>query len=380
MTHKHTLSHNFGKAPFWPCSILFTLFIFLLVAAFGYPALGFASDGPKISISPTSLNFGNIRVGGTLELSTTITNTGTLDLTISGVEITGLNISEFSQTHDCSTIPAGGSCTMIATFSPALPYASKSAIVNVYSNDPGKPVANVKLKGKAPPPKISVSPRSFNLGSERVGSTSLPMTVTVSNKGTSDLLVSGIGIDGINGSEFGQENECATILAGGSCTIAASFSPALPFGKKSAVVTISSNDPKKPDVTVKASGTAAPPKISVSPTSISFGSVQVGSTSSPMTVTVSNIGVSDLEINDITITGQAAADFGQINDCTTIPAGSSCWVTATFAPTLTGTESATMIISSNDPAKPAVNIKLSGAVDSVAAWDSATWDNFKWDE
>ena len=379
MTQKQTLSHDIGKPPHRPCSTLFTLFIFLLAAAFGNPCFGFASDAPKISISPTSLNFANVRVGGTPELSTTITNTGTLDLTISRFEITGLNLSEFNQTNTCETIPPGGSCTMTATFSPALPYASKSAVVGIHSNDPRKPIANVKLKGKAPPPKISVSPRSVDLGPARVGSISLPKTVTILNKGTSDLVVSGITTDGINGSEFGQENECSTILAGASCTMTAAFSPGLPFGKKSAVATISSNDPKKPTVTVNTSGTAAPPKISVSPTSVAFGSVQVGSTSSPRTVTVSNTGVSDLLINDISITGEAAADFGQMNDCTTILTGTSCTLTATFAPALIGTESAIMSISSNDPAKPVVNVKLSGSVNSVAVWDFATWDNFKWD-
>jgi hypothetical protein len=105
----------------------------------------------------------------------------------------------------------------------------------------------------------------------------------------------------------------------------------------------------------------------------------VGGTSSPRTVTVSNIGVSDLLINDISIAGEDAGEFSQTDDCSIISAGSSCTVTATFGPTLTGSESAIMIISSNDPAKPAVNIKLSGAVDTVAVWDSATWDNFKWD-
>ena len=379
MTQKHTHYHHFGKHCHRRSPILFTLFIFLFVTTFGCPCTGFASDAPKISISPTSLNFGNIRVGGTPELSTTITNTGTLDLTISRFEITGLNLAEFNQINTCETIPSGGSCTMTVTFSPTLPYASKSAIVNIYSNDPGKPVANVKLKGKAPPPKISVSPRSVDLGPARVGSTSLPKTITILNKGTSDLVVSGVNIDGIDGSEFGQENGCATILAGASCTIAATFSPGLPFGKKSAAATISSNDPKKPTLTVNTSGTAAPPKISVSPTSVAFGSVQVGSTSSPREVTVSNIGVSDLLINDISITGVNVTDFGQINDCTTISAGNFCTVTATFAPELTGTESALMSISSNDPAKPVVNVKLSGSVNSVAVWDSATWDSFKWD-
>ena len=144
MTQKHTHYHHFGKHCHRRSPILFTLFIFLFVTTFGCPCTGFASDAPKISISPTSLNFGNIRVGGTPELSTIITNTGTLDLTISRFEITGLNLAEFNQINTCETIPSGGSCTMTVTFSPTLPYASKSAIVNVYSNDPGKPVANMK--------------------------------------------------------------------------------------------------------------------------------------------------------------------------------------------------------------------------------------------
>ena len=274
MTQKHARSHHFGVYRRWPCSVHITLFISILAATFGSPCFGFAQGTPKISISPTSLNYGNVRVEGTTELSTTITNTGTVDLTISGVEITGVNPSEFSQTHDCTTIPAGGSCTLTATFSPALPYATKSAVVSVHSNDPKKPVASVKLKGKAPLPKISISPSSVKLGPTRVGSTSLPVVVTISNKGTSDLVVSDITIDGVNGSEFGRTHNCTTIPAGGSCTMEATFSPALPLGKKSAAAAISSNDPKK----------------------------------------------------------------------------------------------------------PAVYVKLSGAVDSVAVWDSTTWDNFKWDE
>ena len=115
---------------------------------------------PRISASPASLNFGKVRLGDAPEGSITIRNTGTLDLAISRIAITDSLISEFSQTNDCATIPAGGSCTLTVTFTPALPFASKSAAVSISSNDPSKPSVSVKLLGNASPPKISVSPLS----------------------------------------------------------------------------------------------------------------------------------------------------------------------------------------------------------------------------
>jgi pimeloyl-ACP methyl ester carboxylesterase len=209
------------------------------------------------------------------------------------------------------------------------------------------------------PPNISVSPRSVNFGDVKPGSTSNKM-VTIQNKGKSDLVISNINITGSNASEFSQTNNCKTIPAGGSCTITVTFNPTLPFGQKSAIVSIPSNDPKKPTVNVKILGNAPPPKISISPVSVNFGSVQVGSTSSPKMVKISNTGKSDLVISNISITGSNASEFSQTNNCTTIPKGNSCTITVTFAPPSAGKKSATMSISSNDPKKPKVNVKLSG--------------------
>ena len=102
-----------------------------------------------------------------------------------------------------------------------------------------------------------------------------------------------------------------------------------------------------------------PPKISVSPTSVNFGNVNVGSTSEK-TVTIRNKGKSDLVISSINIAGANASDFSQTNDCTTIPIGNSCTVTVTFVPTSKGKRTGKIGISSNDPKKPTVNVKLSG--------------------
>jgi hypothetical protein len=138
------------------------------------------------------VNLGNVPVGNTSASTLTITNRGNSDLSINSVTITGTNAPEFSQTNGCTTIPANGSCAVTVTFAPAAPYGKKSAAMSIVSNDPRRPTVNVKLSGQAPPPKISASPMSVNLGSTPVGSASAPRTVTVRNTGLSDLAITAL--------------------------------------------------------------------------------------------------------------------------------------------------------------------------------------------
>ncbi|MEW6584347.1 MAG: choice-of-anchor D domain-containing protein [Nitrospirota bacterium] len=230
-------------------------------------------------------------------------------------------------------------------------------------NAPAELISFSSTQGASGKPKISVSPKSVNFGPLRVGSISDPVTVTIANTGKADLFVNSITITGTNAAEFSQTNDCSIIPAKSSCPIAVRFAPALPFGKKNAIMSVSSNDLRKPTVNVNLSGKAAPPKISVSPKSVNFGSVPVGSASS-RPVTIRNTGISDLEVNTIAITGTDAAEFSQTNDCSTVPNDSLCTVNITFSPASAGSKSATMTISSNDPKKAAVNVRLSSGDNS----------------
>ncbi|HEY3275503.1 MAG TPA: choice-of-anchor D domain-containing protein [Syntrophorhabdaceae bacterium] len=95
-----------------------------------------------------SLSFGSVRPGATSSLKTiTVKNTGTSDLVIGSIDITGTNASEFSQTNNCTNITAGASCVVSGTFAPTPPSGNKSAIVSITSNDPAKLTVNVKLSG-----------------------------------------------------------------------------------------------------------------------------------------------------------------------------------------------------------------------------------------
>jgi hypothetical protein len=207
-------------------------------------------------------------------------------------------------------------------------------------------------------PKISAAPLSVNFGSVPVGGTSNARTVTIRNAGKEDLVINSITITGANQFEFIQN--CSIVAAKSSCPIGVIFSPVAPFGRKNGIMSISFNDPKQTTIHVKLAGQAPPPKISVSPHSVNFGSATVGTTSATKPVTVRNTGVSDLTINEIIFTGTNAAEFAHTSDCTTVAKSGSCTVTIAFNPTSTDLKTATVSISSSDPKKSNVNVKLKG--------------------
>jgi hypothetical protein len=209
-------------------------------------------------------------------------------------------------------------------------------------------------------PKISVKPAALKFSSMKAGSISNPKTISVKNTGTGSLIFNSINIAGSDSSDFNQTNDCSIISSGDSCTINVTFGPTSLLGKKSANISISSNDSKSSTMNVKLSGQTDPPKISVSPKSVNLGTVIVGNTSPSKTIAIKNTGTSDLSINSISITGTNQSEFIQTNNCNTVAKGSSCNVTVAFAPVAVGNKSAVINISSNDPKKLISVVKLSG--------------------
>jgi trimeric autotransporter adhesin len=93
---------------------------------------------------------------------------------------------------------------------------------------------------------------------------------------------------------------------------------------------------------------ATSPTATPSPTSLTFSSQATGTTSSPKTVTISNGGIGQaLTVTSVAISGTDAGDYKQTNTCTSVAAGSNCTVMVTFAPTATGTRTATLTVTDN---------------------------------
>jgi hypothetical protein len=82
---------------------------------------------------------------------------------------------------------------------------------------------------------------------------------------------------------------------------------------------------------------------SIEPTSLAFGSQGVASASASKPITLTNSGTSPLLIRLIAMTGADPSDFLETNNCgPSLPAGGHCTIAVTFAPTTTGSRSASL--------------------------------------
>src|SRR5207249_5545658 len=139
---------------------------------------------------------------------------------------------------------AGTSCTISVTFKPTAT-GSRSAGVAVTDNASGSPqtaaLSGSGVSSGTTGPVASLSPASLSFGNQTVSTSSAAQSITLSNTGTAALSISGIAITGTNSGDFTQTHTCgASLAAGTSCTISATFKPTA-IGSRSAGVAITDN-------------------------------------------------------------------------------------------------------------------------------------------
>jgi phospholipase C len=194
------------------------------------------SNGPMASLSPTSLTFGTVALGSMSNRQTvTLTNTGTATLTIATITTTG----DFVKTNHCSkTLAPNASCTVDIAFKPTVKGARTGTLLFT-DNAPGSP-QTVSLSGTGT--AAGFVPTSVNFGSQKVGTTSAPQTVTLTNvAATGNMKITSITLAGANKADFAQTNTCPTSLPPAqSCTISVTFAPSA-TGARSASISASDN-------------------------------------------------------------------------------------------------------------------------------------------
>jgi hypothetical protein len=211
-------------------------------------------SSPVLQAAPAPVVFGATTVGSTsASIAVTITNVGTANAT--GVSLNNTNATEFivsGSTCTGTVTASGGTCSFSVAFKPS---AAGSRSGNIVVNRSGGPGVTVGVSGTgtsgATPGRLSL-PASINFGSQNVGTTSSPTSVTVTNTGGAAVTVS--NVTSSNAAEFSiVSNGCSTVNAGANCAIGVTFKPTS-SGARSANITVTSNGTGSPQ-TVAASGT-----------------------------------------------------------------------------------------------------------------------------
>jgi hypothetical protein len=184
-----------------------------------------------------------------------LTNSGAKSVAINSISITSpLYASDFSQTNNCGAgLAPKASCTIEVTFSPNIaPFYQQptTALLDISSTAPGP--QSVDLSGQET--SISLAPSTLNFGTVRVGQSSAPLPVTLTNLSSTTLVLQGEKFVGANREDFAQTNNCTQFLApNSSCTVNVTFTPSA-AGSRSAKMTPTSTTTYSPNP-VSLSGT-----------------------------------------------------------------------------------------------------------------------------
>jgi hypothetical protein len=203
------------------------------------------ATGPLVTVSSSNLDFGTMYLGAINTQNIKVTNIGTAPAIISQPLLSivkGGDSKEFIAVNLCPTpLAAGASCTITIAFVAGPYYTLQTATLQIMDNAPGSPQP-VTMSALVINPGANINPTSLSFGTIRHATTST-LKVTLSNPGTTPLLLTGSGISilSANAAVYSQTNNCGSALAAGaSCTIAVKFAP-LATGTFGASLTIVDN-------------------------------------------------------------------------------------------------------------------------------------------
>ena len=207
-----------------------------------------------ISVSPLSVDFGAVTVGTSGTDSVAISNVGSADLTVNGLNLSGS--SEFSlpgAPPPPFTVAPSTSVNVSVEYAPVND-GLDNATLNIVSDSPGEESISVALAGTGVPVVVNecvpdIDPASLVFGSIELGNT-LTLVATVTNNGTLECAVEAT----VSGSdEFSlASGTMFTVAPGDSVDVSVDYAP-VDLGDDSGKLTLAFPD-RSIDVPLSGSG------------------------------------------------------------------------------------------------------------------------------
>lgn len=353
-----------------------------------YQVSGTGTPGGTIGVSPSSLDFGGVKLNTTSAGKTvTVTNTGSDNVTLGSIVASQATYAVGGGCSGTVLAKNGGSCTITVTLTPTSTGAQPADLTIPYTGatDVSKVVS---LTGTGTQPQVAFTPStgvSFAIG---IGDTTAPQTLSIKNSGDAQMNISAITLAGTDAARFAISSKTcgATLAAGATCTVSVTFTPnaAGVFNATLHMADDALSNPHDANLT----GTATVPGVQTTPTSLTFPSQQDGTLGTTMQVTVKNTSATaSLKVGTLSIGGTNPGSFifaanGDVCSGATIAPGATCTARITFRPAQIGPKSAALVIPSN--ADATANVALLGTslapppVKGVRGASGCTKANISW--
>lgn len=322
---------------------------------------------PQATLTPASYTFPAQAVGSESQTygDFTLTNTGSVALTIGQINVTG----DYAQTNNCgSSLSAGSHCTIQVTFTP-IATGDRPGLLTVTANtQSGSLTATLDGTGLAPG-TLTLSPSPVSFSQTATGTSSAPSNVTAQNTGGASLTLGALTIAGADPSDFGvaSGNTCTGTLApNATCTVPVIFHP-VQTGTRTAQLQIAANVPGSPFSVMLTGPAISPADVTLTPGALTFPSTMQNSVSPAQSIMVGNTGQQPAQLGAASVSGDFLISA---NTCSsTLAAGATCTVSIEFAPTASGSRTGTFTLLSSSMANGQVTASLNGT--GVAAGEVA---------
>ena len=334
-------------------------------------------DGDTTPSLTDFTDFNSVSVGFSTNRTFNIQNTGTTNLNLGAITISGANAADFILTlSPTSILIPGASTTFTVVFYP-LAYGTRTATISIANNDSNENPYDFSVKGTGVSPEINLLGNATSIsdgdtspvvtdwtdfGNTNTGTT-ITRTFTIQNTAAFPLSIGAITFSGINATEFTVTTlPSATVIAGSSTTFVVSFNPSA-IGLRTATLSIVNNDSNENPYDFSIQGTGLAPEINLLGNNVNiidgdatpsitdwtdFTSTNIG-TIITRTFTIQNTGTATLNIGAISFSGTNASEFTiSTLPASTVLSGSSTTFIVSFNPTASGIRTATLSIVNND--------------------------------
>ncbi len=316
---------------------------------------------PELTLSSTSLDFGQVQKSATSTQKVTIINDGSEDLQISGLSVT----EGFTTTTPAEMILSPGDSSEVEISFEALTIGDFSGSLTFETNDPGNPEVDVTLSSSVfGIADFYIEQDTIDLGAFEFDE-SREFSFSIENLGDVNLDVSNVSV---SNQLFSIEYSVFSMMPGEVAVFAVSLTE-FNSGQYTDVLTFTSNDPDEPEKSiVLIAERLAPPVISLSSTDVDFGK-HFNSASDSLTLMVYNTGGGLLGISEI---ASDHSNFTISESEMNIEPGDSSELTVYFISNEIAQHEGMLTFHSNDPVQSSYAIDLSGSVlmPSVTATDS----------
>jgi Abnormal spindle-like microcephaly-assoc'd, ASPM-SPD-2-Hydin len=316
---------------------------------------------PNLTVSSTSLAFGNVTLNTASTLPVTLTSTGTAPVTVNSGALSGTGFTMPGATFPVTLNPTQ-SATLNVRFDPTAAGAVTGQLT-IQSNSSTNGTTVIGLSGTGTAVSGTLSSVSCSSAS-LTGAGSDSCTVTLSSAAGSG----GVSV-GLSSSSTAVTVPATVVVPGNATSAGFTATVTSVTTAQSVTLTASTGGVSK---TFALQLNAAAPTLTISPASLAFGNVTVN-TPTTLPVTLSSTGSAPVTINSATLSGTGFTMSGATFPVTLNP-GLAITLEVQFDPTATGAVTGQLVIQSNSSTNGTVTIGLSGTGENASHQVTLTWD------